>query len=62
MGEKKIKVIDVDSETRLNRSFITLVYKETILRLILEVIDKFCDQFDCKVKLRYLMIYLKCFR
>ncbi|WP_445359730.1 helix-turn-helix domain-containing protein [Microbulbifer sp. EKSA005] len=49
MGEKKLKVVDVARETGLNRSTITLLYKETAQRIDLDTIDKLCDLFECEV-------------
>ncbi|AYA62609.1 XRE family transcriptional regulator [Alteromonas sp. RKMC-009] len=49
MGEKKMKITDVARETGLNRNTITLLYKETALRVDLEAIDKLCNLFECEV-------------
>ena len=49
MGERKMKIMDVARETGLNRNTITLLYKETALRIDLEAIDKLCELFDCEV-------------
>tara|TARA_Y100000588_G_C14085958_1_gene852253 strand:- start:410 stop:583 length:174 start_codon:yes stop_codon:yes gene_type:complete len=49
MGEKKMKITDVARETGLNRNTITLLYKETALRIDLEAIDKLCNLFECEV-------------
>lgn len=50
MGEHKMKVVDVSRETGLNRSTITLLYKETAQRVDFDTIDKLCDLFNCKVE------------
>ncbi len=49
MGQHKMKVIDVARETGLNRSTISALYKESAVRVDLEVMDKLCKLFDCKV-------------
>lgn len=49
MGEHKLKVADVARETGLNRNTITLLYKETALRIDFDAIEKLCDLFDCEV-------------
>jgi putative transcriptional regulator len=49
MGERKMKIMDVARETGLNRNTVTLLYKETALRIELDAIDKLCKLFDCKV-------------
>lgn len=49
MGEKKYKIIDVARATGLNRSTVTLLYKESAQKVDLEAIDKLCDLFDCEV-------------
>ncbi|MDP4535232.1 helix-turn-helix transcriptional regulator [Alkalimonas collagenimarina] len=50
MGEHKMKVVDVARKTGLNRSTITLLYKETAQRADFDTIDKLCDLFHCKVE------------
>ena len=49
MGENKMKVMDVARETGLHRNTITLLCKETAVRVELEAIDKLCELFDCEV-------------
>ena len=49
MGERKMKIMDVARETGLNRNTVTLLYKETAVRIDLEAIDKLCDLFGCEV-------------
>lgn len=44
-----MKITDVARETGLNRNTITLLYKETALRVDLEAIDKLCNLFECEV-------------
>jgi putative transcriptional regulator len=50
MGEHKLKVVDVARETGLNRNTITLLYKETAVRVDFETMEKMCDLFNCKVE------------
>jgi len=50
MGEKKLKVSDVERATKLHRHKITALYKETALKVDLDTIDKLCEYFDCKVE------------
>lgn len=49
MGEHKMKVTDVANATKLNRSTITGLYKETASRIDLLTIDKLCKLFNCGV-------------
>lgn len=49
MGEKKMKIIDVVREIGFNRNIIILFYKEIVFCVDLEVIDKFCNFFECEV-------------
>ncbi len=49
MGERKLKVVDVERQTGLHRNSITLLYKETANRVDLETVDKLCKLFNCKV-------------
>jgi len=49
MGEKKYKIVDVARATGLNRSTVTLLYKESARKIDLDVIDKLCDLFGCEV-------------
>ncbi len=49
MGDRKMKVMDVARETGLHRNTITLLYKETALRIDLDAIEKLCILFDCEV-------------
>lgn len=50
MGEHKLKVVDVARETGLNRNTITLLYKETAVRVDFETMEKLCDLFNCRVE------------
>lgn len=49
MGEKKMKIVDVARKTGLHRNTVTLLYKETALRIELDAMDKLCELFDCEV-------------
>jgi len=49
MGEKKYKIVDVARATGLNRSTVTLLYKESARKIDLDAIDKLCDLFGCEV-------------
>ncbi|MCW8826482.1 MAG: helix-turn-helix transcriptional regulator [Gammaproteobacteria bacterium] len=49
MGRDKLKIADVARETRLNRSTITALYKETASRIDLDAIDQLCKLFQCQV-------------
>lgn len=44
-----MKISDVARLTGLNRNTITLLYKETAIRVDLETIDKLCKLFNCEV-------------
>ncbi|MGL5488771.1 MAG: helix-turn-helix domain-containing protein [Plesiomonas sp.] len=49
MGERKMRISDVMRETGLSRTTITLLYKETALKVDLEALDKLCDLFNCSL-------------
>lgn len=49
MGEHKLKITDVATQTGLHRNTITLLYKETAQRIDIEAIDKLCTLFNCEV-------------
>ncbi len=49
MGERKLKVSDVERATDLHRHKITALYKETAVKVDLDTIDKLCEFFDCAV-------------
>jgi putative transcriptional regulator len=49
MGERKMRISDVMRETGLSRTTITLLYKETALKVDLEALDKLCELFDCEL-------------
>ena len=45
-----MKIVDVARETGLHRNTVSLLYKETAVRIELEAMDKLCDLFNCDVK------------
>ena len=49
MGEHKMRISDVMRETGLSRTTITLLYKETALKVDLDALDKLCDLFNCSL-------------
>ena len=49
MGERKMRISDVMRETGLSRTTVTLLYKETALKVDLEPLDKLCDLFNCDI-------------
>ena len=49
MGERKLKIVDVAQQTGINRGTITRLYHETASRIELDVIEKLCVFFDCRV-------------
>ncbi|VEF28174.1 Predicted transcriptional regulator [Shewanella baltica] len=50
MGEHKMCISDVMRETGLSRTTITLLYKETALKVDLDALDKLCDLFNCNIQ------------
>ncbi|WP_075173322.1 helix-turn-helix domain-containing protein [Neptunomonas phycophila] len=49
MGERKMRISDVMREAGLSRTTVTLLYKETALKVDLEALDKLCELFDCEL-------------
>ncbi|MDM7858754.1 helix-turn-helix domain-containing protein [Thiopseudomonas acetoxidans] len=49
MGERKMRISDVMRETGLSRTTVTLMYKETALKVDLEALDKLCELFNCSL-------------
>jgi len=49
LGEKKLKVSDVERGTSVHRHKITALYKETALKIDLDTIDKLCEFLNCEV-------------
>lgn len=50
MGERKMRISDVIRETGLSRTTVTLLYKETALKVDLDAIDILCDLFNCEIQ------------
>jgi len=44
-----MNIADVSRETGLHRNTISLLYKETAVRIEIEAMDKLCILFNCKV-------------
>jgi len=49
MGENKLKISDLQRETKLHRNSITLLYKETATRIDLDTMNALCKYFKCDV-------------
>jgi putative transcriptional regulator len=49
MGEHKVRIADVALATGLHRNMLTLLYKETAVRVELDAIDKLCRYFKVPV-------------
>ena len=49
MGERKVRVADVAEATGLHRNMLTLLYRETAVRVELEAIEKLCRYFEVAV-------------
>lgn len=49
MGEKKVKVVEVAEATGLHRNTLSLLYKETAVRVDLDAIEKLCRYFGVGV-------------
>jgi putative transcriptional regulator len=49
MGEKKLRVVDLARATGIHRNMLTLLFKETAVRVELDAIDKLCRYFQCGV-------------
>ena len=49
MGERKLRVADVARATKLSRSTVTSLYKETAERVDLDTIDALCEFLECEV-------------
>lgn len=49
LGEKKLKISDVERATNLHRHKISALYKETAIKVDLETIDKLCEFLECEV-------------
>ncbi|MEM3553637.1 MAG: helix-turn-helix transcriptional regulator [Candidatus Bathyarchaeia archaeon] len=49
MGERKVKISDVSRALNLHRNTVTLLYYERAKMINLEVLDRLCRYFGCKV-------------
>lgn len=49
MGERKVRVADVAEATGLHRNMLTLLYRETAMRVELEAVDKLCRYFSVPI-------------
>lgn len=49
LGEKKLKVADVERATGLHRHKIAALYNETVKKVDIETIDKVCEFLECGV-------------
>jgi putative transcriptional regulator len=49
MGERKVRVADVAAATGLHRNMLTLLYRETAMRVELDAVDKLCRYFKVPV-------------
>ena len=49
LGEKKLKVSDVERGTGLHRHKIAALYNETAKKVDIETIDLICEYLDCTV-------------
>ncbi|MBE7563995.1 helix-turn-helix transcriptional regulator [Acidithiobacillus thiooxidans] len=49
MGEHKLRIADVAERSGLNRSTVSLLYKETAVRVDMDTMDKLCKLFQCGV-------------
>ena len=49
MGERTMKLADVARASGLHRNTITLLYKETAVRVDLEAMERLCRLFECEV-------------
>ncbi len=50
MGEKKVKIADVSRAIDVHRNTIALLYYEKAKRIDLDVLDKLCRYFNCRVE------------
>jgi len=47
MGQRKLKISDLQRETGLHRNSITLLYKETAHRVDFQTLNELCLYFNC---------------
>lgn len=49
MGEKRLKISDVEAKTGLNRGTITRLFHEKAQRVELDALEKLCRLLECQV-------------
>lgn len=49
LGERKLKISDVERATGLHRHKISALYKETAMKIDIDTIDKLCTFLECDV-------------
>tara|TARA_R110001599_G_scaffold263053_2_gene463651 strand:- start:15804 stop:15983 length:180 start_codon:yes stop_codon:yes gene_type:complete len=49
MGEKKLKIADVNRATGIHRGTLTRLYHDKAVRIELEILDKLCRYLKCEV-------------
>lgn len=49
MGERKMKISDVSRATGLNRSTVSALYREDMVRIDVDALEKLCTLFECSV-------------
>jgi len=50
MGEKRVKIADVSRAINVHRNTIALLYYEKSKRIDIDVLDKLCRYFKCRVE------------
>lgn len=50
MGERKLKIADVSSDTGINRGTITRLYHETAIRVEFDVVERLCRYLECEIQ------------
>lgn len=49
MGEHKMRIADVAEHSGLNRNTVSLLYRETAVRVEMDTMNKLCKLFKCGV-------------
>lgn len=49
MGKHKVKISDVSKETGIHRNTLTSMYYEKVKRVEVDVLDRLCLYFNCKL-------------
>jgi len=49
MGERKLKISEVERGSKVHRHKITALYKETAVKVDLDTVDKLCEFLNCTV-------------